>query len=262
MKPKVLILTGVGINSHRELAEAFDLAGAEAVQLHLSEVQAKPERLLDFQCLAFPGGFSYGDHIASGKILANLFKAKAGHLFNELRVKGVPIIGICNGFQALVKMGWLPQLGGKTLQQASLIHNDSARYENRWVKLGVSESAREMSPWLKDLTDLECPVRHGEGKLVLENETQLEALEKSGHVALRYVNEEGPTQAYPENPNGSWNAIAGLIDPSGLILGLMPHPEVAIHPTQHPLWSRRGDSGVEPGCMKLFRNIVEHIKSS
>jgi phosphoribosylformylglycinamidine synthase len=216
---------------------------------------------LDVQCLAFPGGFSYGDHIASGKILGNLVKAKAGHLFQQLKDKGIPMIGICNGFQILVKMGWLPQLSDTSVQQASLIHNDSARYENRWVTLGVPESAQSKSPWLKGISTLECPVRHGEGKLVLENETELERLEASNQVAVRYLKDGEPTQDYPENPNGSWNAIAGLVDPSGLIFGLMPHPEVAIHNIQHPQWSRRGADGTST-CLDLFRNIVEHIKAS
>ena len=261
MKPKALILTGVGINSNRELAEAFQLAGAQAEQLHISVLEARPEILLDYQCLAFPGGFSFGDHIASGKILGNLVKAKAGHLFAELKARGVPMIGICNGFQILVKMGWLPQLDGEAVQQASLIHNDSARYENRWVKLGVCESAKARSPWLKGLDFLDCPVRHGEGKMVLGSEADLAKLEKSGQVALRYLKDQAPSQDYPENPNGSWNAIAGLIDPTGLIFGLMPHPEVAIHALQNPHWTRTGAEGETP-CLQLFKNIVNYIKST
>jgi phosphoribosylformylglycinamidine synthase subunit PurQ / glutaminase len=260
MKPKALILTGVGINSNRELAEAFELAGATAEQMHISALEAKPERILDYQCLAFPGGFSYGDHIASGKILGNLVKAKAGHYFTELKARGVPMIGICNGFQILVKMGWLPQLDGEPVQQASLIHNDSARYENRWVKLGVCESAKAKSPWLKGIDTLDCPVRHGEGKLVLGSEADLDKLEKSGQVALRYLKNGESSQDYPENPNGSFNAIAGLIDPTGLIFGLMPHPEVAIHGIQNPNWSRLGTEG-ETNCLKLFKNIVRYIQS-
>lgn len=261
MTPKALILTGVGINSNRELAEAFQLSGATAEQKHISEIEANPKLLLDYQCLAFPGGFSYGDHVASGKILGNLVKAKAAPLFEELKQRGVPMIGICNGFQILVKMGWLPQLDGQAVQQASLIHNDSARYENRWVKLGVPEAARAKSPWLKGIESLECPVRHGEGKLVLSDEKALEELEKQELVAVRYLKDGEATQDYPENPNGSWNAIAGLVDPTGLIFGLMPHPEVAIHKIQHPNWSRLGLEG-NTSCLQLFKNIVEHIKSA
>lgn len=260
MKPRILILTGVGINSNRELAESFELAGAEAVSHHISEVEARPELLNEVQGLAFPGGFSYGDHIASGKILGNLVKSKAGHLLQGLKERGTPMIGICNGFQILVKMGWLPQNDDQPVQQASLTHNDSARYENRWVELGVDPAARAKSPWLQGLESFECPVRHGEGKLVLGNDDDLNRLEDAGLVALRYLKDGQPTQEYPHNPNGSWNAIAGLIDPSGLIFGLMPHPEVAIHPHQHPRWSRRGLADT-PSTLQLFKNIVEHLKS-
>jgi phosphoribosylformylglycinamidine synthase subunit PurQ / glutaminase len=261
MKPKVLILTGVGINSNRELAEAFELAGAEAHQRHLSEIEDNPQLLLDYQALGFPGGFSYGDHVASGKILGNLVKAKAGHLLGELKERKVPMIGICNGFQVLVKMGWLPQLEGEAIQQASLTHNDSARYEDRWVKLGVPKEAQKLSPWLKDIDTIECPVRHGEGKLVLGNSSDLEKLEASGQVAVRYLKDGEPTQAFPENPNGSWNAIAGLVDPTGLIFGLMPHPEVAIHGLQHPRWTREGLQE-EPQAFRVFKNIVTYLKDS
>lgn len=261
MKPKVLILTGVGINSNRELAEAFELAGAEAHQLHLSEIEASPKLLLDYQALGFPGGFSYGDHVASGKILGNLVKAKAGHLLGELKERKVPMIGICNGFQVLVKMGWLPQLGDDSVQQASLTHNDSARYEDRWVQLGVPEAARKLSPWLSGIESIDCPVRHGEGKLVLSDQSALESLEASGQVALRYLKDGNPTQEYPSNPNGSWNAIAGLVDPTGLIFGLMPHPEVAIHGLQHPRWTREGLQE-ETQAFQVFKNIVNYLKNS
>jgi phosphoribosylformylglycinamidine synthase subunit PurQ / glutaminase len=261
MKPKVLILTGVGINSNRELAEAFELAGAESDQRHLSEIEANPKLLLDYQALGFPGGFSYGDHVASGKILGNLVKAKAGHLLSELKDRKVPMIGICNGFQVLVKMGWLPQIEGGTVQQATLTHNDSARYEDRWVQLGVSESARKLSPWLTGIEVIDCPVRHGEGKLVLSNSSDLEKLEASGQVAVRYLKDGQPSQEYPSNPNGSWNSIAGLVDPTGLIFGLMPHPEVAIHGLQHPRWTREGLQD-EPQAFKVFKNIVNYLNNS
>jgi len=261
MKPRVLILTGVGINSNRELAEAFELAGAQSHQRHLSELEANPDILLDYQVIGFPGGFSYGDHVASGKILGNLVKAKAGHLLEELKEKKVPMIGICNGFQVLVKMGWLPQMGGEAKQQASLTHNDSARYEDRWVRLGVTETARKLSPWLKGIETIDCPVRHGAGKLVLPSAKDLERLEASGQVAVRYLKGDQPTQDFPENPNGSWNAIAGLVDPTGLIFGLMPHPEVAIHGLQHPRWTREGLQA-EPQALRVFKNIVNYLKDA
>lgn len=262
MKPKVMILTGVGINSNRELAEAFELSGAEAEELHVSRLEENPNLVEQYQLLAFPGGFSYGDHLSSGKILANLLKVKLGEHFQKCREKNIPMIGICNGFQILVKLGLLPQMNGEFKQQASLIQNDSGQYEDRWVKLGIDEAARKKSPWLSEIEELACPVRHGEGKLVLESEDQLSALQASGQIAFRYTLNREPTQSYPQNPNGSWDAIAGLTDPTGLILGLMPHPEVAIHRLQQPDWTRNDSTEEYTPCLKLFKNIVDFIIKS
>lgn len=261
MKSKVLILTGVGINSNRELAEAFDLAGAESKQLHISELEDNPKKVFDYQLIAFPGGFSYGDHIASGKILSHLLKAKLSDHFQELKEKATPMLGICNGFQILVKLGLLPQTNGNIIQEASLIHNDSGQYEDRWVNLQVDENAKSKSPWFNGIDELFCPVRHGEGKLVLSNESELSKLKAANLIALRYSFQGQTTQTYPHNPNGSWDAIAGLIDPSGLIFGLMPHPEVAIHNTQLPNWTRTKQSESYTTCLQLFKNIVQFIKT-
>lgn len=262
MKPKVLILGGVGINSDRELAHAFELAGAEAVRVHLSDIEARPALVFDYQVLAFPGGFSYGDHIASGKILANTLRYALGEHLPTLVEKRVPMIGICNGFQVLVKLGLLPHLDGKIRQEVSLIHNDSGRYEDRWVELGVEARAAATSPWLAGLKNLRCPVRHGEGKLVCRDDVELQRLEESGTIALRYKKNGHATSEYPHNPNGSWNAIAGLIDPGGMIFGLMPHPEVATDSLMDgasDLEDRR--SGKTSDCLRLFQNIVRYLKS-
>lgn len=255
-----MILTGVGINSNRELTEAFELAGADAIQVHISELEKNPSSLKNFQGLAFPGGFSFGDHIASGKILGNLIKSKFGDQLQELASSGMPMIGICNGFQILVKMGLLPQMDGQVKQEASLVHNNSAKYEDRWVQLKVSKAAQEKSPWLKGLDLLDCPVRHGEGKLVLSNETELKRLHELGLVAVQYSRQGEICADYPANPNGSWDSIAGLISPNGMIFGLMPHPEVAIHRIQTPDWHRQQDSHETTACLELFKNIVAHQK--
>ena len=260
MKPKWMILTGVGINSNRELAESFNIAGAEAAQVHISELETNPKSLSNYQGLAFPGGFSFGDHIASGKILGNLIKSKLGDQLQELASNGLPMIGICNGFQILVKMGLLPQLKGEIKQEASLVHNDSAKYEDRWVQLKVSANAQSKSPWLKDLDYLDCPVRHGEGKLVFSNEEDLKSVHKQGLVAVQYCKEGQISSEFPYNPNGSWDSIAGLISPNGMIFGLMPHPEVAIHRIQTPDWHRKSDSSESTACLELFKNIVAHQK--
>lgn len=263
MKPKWMILTGVGINSNRELAEAFEIAGAEATQVHMSQLEDNPNMVKDFQGLAFPGGFSFGDHIASGKILGNLIKAKLGDQLQELASQGMPMIGICNGFQILVKMGLLPQLEGKIQQEASLVHNNSAKYEDRWVELKVPTNAAEKSPWLKGIDLLNCPVRHGEGKLVFSDEADLKRVHEQGLVAVQYSNKGSITEEYPQNPNGSWDSIAGLISPNGMIFGLMPHPEVAIHQIQTPDYHRKGQASSDyTTCLQLFKNIVDHQKSN
>jgi phosphoribosylformylglycinamidine synthase len=260
MKPKWMILTGVGINSNRELAEAFELAGAESVQVHMSELENNPASLKDYQGLAFPGGFSFGDHIASGKILGNLIKSKLGDQLQALASSGLPMIGICNGFQILVKMGLLPQMDDQVKQEASLVHNNSAKYEDRWVQLKINKSAQEKSPWLKGIDLLDCPVRHGEGKLVLSNEDELKRLHELGLVALQYSKGGDICADYPHNPNGSWDSIAGLISPNGMIFGLMPHPEVAIHRIQTPDWHRQKNSSETTPCLQLFKNIVDYQK--
>lgn len=260
MKPKILILTGVGINSERELFEAFDLAGAEPVYVHVSELGENPKRALDFQVVALPGGFSYGDHLASGKILANFLRMKLGPLLETIVERKTPVIGICNGFQILVKLGLLPRLRGRIEQEISLVHNDSAKYEDRWVRLGVTREAASRSPWFKGLSELRCPVRHGEGKLVCGSAAGLAKLEKSGCVALRYLDGDGkPARSYPGNPNGSWNAVAGITDKSGLVFGLMPHPEVAIHGVQSPDPAGADERGGFTPCLQLFRNIVDYL---
>ncbi len=237
--------------------EAFSFAGAQAERIHVSEVDANPKKLFDYQILALPGGFSYGDHIGSGRILAAFLKYKLGDTLQACAEKGQAMLGVCNGFQILVKLGLLPGGSLHAGQSMSLIHNDSGRYEDRWVRLKTVQSALT-SPWLQGIDELECPVRHGEGKLVAESPEVFAKIEQAGHVAMKYVSRDvGADHAsYPDNPNGSWHDAAGMVDKSGMIFGLMPHPEVALWKTQHPQWTRSGEAEGETNCMKLFRNIV------
>ncbi len=241
---RAAVLVGYGINCDYETSYALKLAGAEVEQVHISGLgEAGLER---FEILAIPGGFSFGDDIAAGKMLANKLKAAAGSSIEQFVSDGKLAIGICNGFQALAKYALLPEMGE---QKFTLTFNDSGRFEDRWVHL----KAEGNSIWTRGISSLYLPVRHGEGKFVAPKE-ELRHIEREGLVALRYASAEGGKPSYPDNPNGSMNDIAGITDRSGRVLGLMPHPEASLYPTNHPRWTRgeRDVLGIE-----LFKNAVK-----
>ena len=221
------ILTGYGINADRELASAFQAAGAETRFLHINDLIEDPEHLGTCRILAFPGGFSFGDHLGSGLVMANILKQSLGDILADFVARGNLILGICNGFQVLVKMGILPNLSGRGEQEVTLLHNDSGVFENSWVRVEFEEHTRCV--WTSGLTSMELPIRHGEGKFYTPREQTLKALESEGLIALKYSG---------RNPNGSLNDIAGITDATGRILGLMPHPEAFVRPEQHPRWHR------------------------
>jgi phosphoribosylformylglycinamidine synthase subunit PurQ / glutaminase len=264
---KALVLTGYGTNCQRETAHAALLAGADRADVvHFSQLLSAEKRLADYNFLIFPGGFLDGDDLGAAQAAALRWrhaKTELGHpLLEELKdffeSQGV-ILGICNGFQLLVKLGMLPALGMRYFErQVSLSHNDSARFEDRWVHLQVN--SQSPCVFTKGLDRLYFPVRHGEGKLVVRDADMLKALEQDGLVALSYVHPDtGRTSMeYPYNPNGSPSGIAGLTDPSGRILGLMPHPEAYNHPTNHPAWTRgaQGTLGI-----RLLANGVTYLRS-
>ncbi len=238
-KPKAMIVRTAGTNCDEETAHAWELAGAEPCRVHVRELADHPDRLREVRILTIPGGFSYGDDISAGKILACQL---IHHLSDELREfvsAGKLVLGICNGFQVLVKAGLLPGGGPNDPigpQTVTLTQNDSARYEDRWVYL---KSGTRASAFLPPDVILEMPVAHGEGKLVPADERELQRLATAGHIALTYCDAEGRRGPYPVNPNGSRMDIAGLTDATGRILGLMPHPERHMFPHQHPEWTRR-----------------------
>lgn len=221
------ILTGYGINADRELAEAFKMAGAQPEHIHVGDLIEKPERLDGFRILAFPGGFSFGDHLGSGLVLANLLKQSIGENLAGFIDRGNLVLGICNGFQVLVKMGLLPDISGRHGQEVTLLHNDSGVFEDSWVAVEFEAAGRCV--WTAGLPPMELPIRHGEGKFYTASEETLRLIEENSLVALRYRG---------RNPNGSVNNIAGITDMSGRVLGLMPHPEAFIYPEQHPRWHR------------------------
>ncbi len=246
MKPVALIIHASGTNRDHDVARALELAGAQPEIVHINALRDGSTALLDSQLLVLPGGFSYGDDLGAGKLWAVALRARLGDDLEEFVGLGRPVIGICNGFQALVKSGMLPGLGGSTTQQATLTRNASGRFECRWVELEPSGT----SLWTKGLSEnIICPVAHGEGRFVAPTET-LANIESQGLVALRYAGAD-----YPANPNGSVNRIAGISNSAGNVLGLMPHPENHIVPEQHPQ-RHRGD---QPGLgLYLFKNGVGH----
>ena len=267
---KSLIITGFGINCEEELSAAYRLAGAEAPIVHLNDILLKGFNIHDFDIVNFPGGFSFGDDISSGKVLANKIKykkLKSGNtLLDELKrflADGKYIMGICNGFQVLVKMGLLPNIAGEVEQEVTLTHNNSGKYEDRWVHCKVSENTH--TPFLKGIEQFAVPVRHGEGKLILKNKVVENQILQQGLNCLTYCNETGePTNEYPANPNGASLNCAGLTDPSGQVFGLMPHPEAFLSLYNHPDWGRmkRENPQVseEGEGLQIFKNIVQHVK--
>ncbi|WP_462324814.1 phosphoribosylformylglycinamidine synthase subunit PurQ [Desulfoplanes sp.] len=246
---KTLVITGYGTNCEKESAFAAQQAGSDQTDIaYFSDLAAEKFSLIDYNFIIFPGGFLDGDELGAAQAAAlrwRYTKTSSGmSLENELKKflasQGI-ILGICNGFQLLVKLGLLPASGGRYFErQVSLSHNDSARFEDRWVHL----KCNPLSPcvFTNGLDTLYLPVRHGEGKLITKNDQVLKELEQANLIALQYIDpgSKEPTQAYPANPNGSPLGIAGLTDPSGRILGLMPHPEAYNHPTNHPAWTRGG----------------------
>lgn len=260
MAIRAVVLTGFGINCDRETAYTLDKAGAVSDCRHLNDIIADPSILDAAQILAVPGGFSFGDDVASGRILANRLRYRLGEPLKKFVDDGKLMIGICNGFQVLVKMGILPMFEGEFVQEVTLTHNDSGRFEDRWVHLAADAATKCV--WLKGISALELPVRHGEGKFIAKGTDDLARLQANGQVALRYARNDGrPAQGeFPANPNGSMDDIAGICDPSGRVFGLMPHPEAYIHRTHHPAWTRL-DLAEEGIGLQVFRNAVEYART-
>lgn len=260
IKPKAIILETDGTNCEEELAFAFELAQADVKIVHINELRSKKENLKSYHILGLPGGFSYGDDIASGKIQAvELTTFFANNLREFTQRPNTATIGICNGFQVLIRTGLLPfNTPGKI--HATLTNNDSGHLECRWIKARIEKDSKCV--FLKNMAGqtVSYTVAHGEGKFYTSKET-LHEIEDKKLVVFRYVDEQGePTQEYPKNPNGSLNAIMGICDPSGRILGMMPHPERFVRVEQHPNW-RRGEIKKADG-LPLFKNIVKFVKSA
>jgi phosphoribosylformylglycinamidine synthase len=263
--PKVLILRAPGINRDEDAAAAIELAGGVPERVHINQIVAGDVRLLDYAMVIVPGGFSYGDHLGAGKLLAVDLAHRLGDQLSAFVADGRPLIGICNGFQVLVKAGILPGTHDRVGQssgaapQATLTDNASGQFECRWVTLAAESGSRCVFTQGIERT-IEVPVAHGEGRFVAQNAVALAQLQAQGQVALRYVTAAGDGASYPANPNGSDAAIAGICNLQGNVLGLMPHPEDAIHPQQHPRWTRE-PLRTEGDGLILFRNAIRYARS-
>jgi phosphoribosylformylglycinamidine synthase len=252
---RVLVLRAPGANCDAETQFAFEQAGAVAERLHVNRLRENPALLQRYQVLAVPGGFTYGDDVAAGKILGNQLAHFLGDELRRFRDRDRLILGICNGFQALLKAGLLvpPDEDGAV---ATLAHNSSGHFDDRWIYLQATPGK---CPFLKGLDRLHLPVAHGEGRFLCRTQWQLDGLRQAGQVVLRYVDDKGLPGPYPVNPNGSQGDVAGLCDLTGQVLGLMPHPERHVLPTQHPRWTRLGLAAEGDG-LAIFRNAVRFFQ--
>lgn len=269
--PKIsaIVVTGNGTNCEMEMAHACRLGGFDRVDIvHISELLYGERRLDDYDFLNLPGGFLDGDDLGSAKAGANRIlharvRGSGERLFDQfLRfiAAGKLILGVCNGFQLLVKLGMLPGFDGRyDRQTVTLTYNDSGRFEDRWVHLHVKKGSPCV--FTRGLERLYLPVRHGEGKFVPKDEETRRRLHEEGLVVLTYDDGKGnpATGAYPANPNGSVDAIAGICDATGRIFGLMPHPEAYLHRTNHPRWTRE-DLPEEGEGLALFRNAARFLR--
>ena len=280
-QPNVLILRAPGTNCDMETAFAFDRSGGRAEVLHINRLLESPGLFAKFQILCIPGGFSYGDDVAAGRILANQIQHHLADRLAEFKANGKLILGICNGFQVLIKSGVLLDDNSQNGPPATLTWNDSGKFEDRWVKLDIKGGK---CVFLKDIELMYLPVAHAEGKFVTRDADVLAQLDDGKQLVFRYVAQGGwgksqqcprtssctsslghrcalpqpPGVPYPDNPNGSMAEVAGVCDQTGRVLGLMPHPERYIDPTQHPRWTR-GETGEVGDGLQVFKNAVEYF---
>jgi len=277
---RAIVLRAAGINCDMETEYGLELAGAKAQRVHINRIIEDKGMLDDFQIIVFPGGFSYGDDVAAGKILANQVVHHLSEAVEKFIDAGKLVLGICNGFQVLVKAGILPgdckesategisprdrentekeRLLKADNQSVTITYNDSGKFEDRWVYLAPQS---ERCVFIERGRQIYLPIAHGEGKVVTKDQATLERLKSEGRIAFKYVDKDGQEGEYPVNPNGSIESIAGLTDGTGRVLGLMPHPERFVRATQHPRWTRR-EKDADPDGMTIFNNAVKHVREN
>jgi phosphoribosylformylglycinamidine synthase len=252
---KVLILRAPGANCDGETQFAFEQAGAVAERVHINQLRENASLLEDYQVLTIPGGFTYGDDVAAGKILANQLRSFLGDALQRFRDQGKLILGICNGFQVILKAGLVIPATKDAGVPATLAHNANGKFEDRWIRMKASPGK---CPFLEGYDQMEAPIAHGEGRFLCRDGGTLQKLESAGQLVLRYVDSNGKPGPFPINPNGAEAHVAGVCDETGLVLGLMPHPERHVLPTQHPQWTRKGLASEGDG-QRLFRNAVQYF---
>jgi phosphoribosylformylglycinamidine synthase len=256
---EALVLRAAGINCDMETVNALEMAGAAAKSAHINKIIEDKELLKSSQILVFPGGFSYGDDVAAGKILANQIIHHLSDVISEFIAEGKLVLGICNGFQVLVKAGILPGFSADDGKAAvTITNNDIPRFYDNWVYL---QPGTDKCVFINKDQRIYLPMAHGEGKVVTRTPEVLEKLKNEGHVAFRYVDKDGSFGDYPVNPNGATDHIAGLCDSTGRVLGLMPHPERFVRRTQHPHWTRLPEE-LEADGMTIFNNAVSYVKNN
>ena len=266
-QPRVAVLTGFGINCDIETMAVFDMAGAQSTRVHINRLVKEEVMLDDFHILAVPGGFSFGDHLGSGRLLGNRLRFGIREQIRRFVKDGKPVLGICNGFQALVKMGLLPGDEDVSLQQtASLTLNDSGHYEDRWVTLEFNDKSPCI--WTQGIKRMRTPVRHGEGKFIVPDNKLLDNYATAGQIVCRYVDPQtdypsasDESLPYPLCPNASMRNVAGICDLTGLVYGMMPHPEANHSTWLGPTWTRESQNHGEAEGLTIFHNAVRYTRT-
>jgi len=253
---RALILRAPGANCDLEAAFALEQSGAKTERIHINRLRERPALLHDYQLLLIPGGFTYGDDVAAGKILAVQLQTFLADSLNQFRDAGKLILGICNGFQVLLKAGLIVPADTEGHVPATLTNNTPQGFQDRWLSLGIVPEHK--CPLLEGYVSMEVPIAHGEGRFITKDAETLQKLEQAGQLVLRYIPGPGQRPETPFNPNGSQLDVAGVCDTTGRVLGLMPHPERHILPTHHPRWTRRGLAPQGDGLL-LFQNAVRFL---
>lgn len=258
-KPKALIVRAPGTNCDIETAYAFELAGAEAVRVHVNQLIERPSLADSFQILCFPGGFSYGDDIAAGRIAAVQWQTRLSDVLSTFRTQDRLVLGICNGFQIMMRLGIFFDTEDETTP-ATLTWNTQGRFETRWVHLKPDS---HHCVFLRGIDKIFLPMAHAEGRLLMRDEQARQQMLTRKQIAVRYCDADGrtgdETLPFPINPNGAqWN-IAGICDPTGRIFGMMPHPERYLDATNHPSWTRQTELPEHGEGLKIFKNAVEYF---